>query len=452
MGHGRLGGCLSLALGGVLLVATGSPGWASTERVARWPQFQGTAAHRGENPLERRLTAQSVTGLALSWVGQVPGDLDWASPVVSQGSVYITGGDAGLVVFPESGCGAGTCQPSWTGRTGPQAIAAPAVMGGLVYVASQASRTSNDGRLNVFAAAGCGQPTCDPLWRGIGGTESFLISSPAVASGVVYVGSFDGTLFAFGAAGCGASICEPLWTGSTGGPIDSSPAVAGGLVFVGTTDGSLYAFPAAGCRSATCSPLWRGLTGGSIDIASPTVADGVVLVGNGDAIVAFDASGCGAPTCQPLWTGPAELTSNAPAVSRGVVYVDAQPILQGGQSIGVVEAFPLHGCGSPICEPVWSGINFATGAESSPVVANGVLYIGKGPASGFPVDSGVYAFDARGCGAAICEPLAFVQAGPQQFYLSSTPAVVNGRVFMGSTETSSDQAGLYAFELPAVGD
>jgi outer membrane protein assembly factor BamB len=194
--------------------------------------------------------------------------------------------------------------------------------------------------------------------------------------------------------------------------------------------------------------VWRGLTGGAIDIASATVVDGVALVTNGDFLVAFDASGCGNPVCEPLWKGPAELMSNTPAVSDGIVYVDAQPFLQGGRSIGVIEAFDLAGCGAAVCQPLWSGINFATGFESSPVVANGVVYIGKGPASGFPVDSGVYAFDAAGCGRDICNPLTFVQTGPEQFYLSSTPAVVNGRVYMGSTETAG-QAGLYVFELPA---
>ena len=46
------------------------------------------------------------------------------------------------------------------------------------------------------------------------------------------------------------------------------------------------------------------------------------------------------------------------------------------------------------------------------------------------------------------ESIGFVQTTDQQFYLSSTPAVVNGRVYMGSTETNSNQAGVYVWELP----
>jgi outer membrane protein assembly factor BamB len=362
------------------------------------------------------------------------------------GSAYLAGGDAGLVVFDAAGCGQPTCQPIWSGKTGPQAIATPALAGGFAYVPSQASFTSNDGRLNVFDARGCGAPVCRPVWTGIGGTESFLVSSPAVAGGVVFVAGFDGKVYAFDAGGCGSASCDPLWTGRAGAPIDSSPAVAGGVVYVGDTDGMLSAFPAGGCGSPACEPVWQGETGGSIDIASPTVAGGVVLVSGGDFLFAFDAAGCGQPVCQPLWKGAAELMSNTPAVSDGVVYVDAQPILQGGRSVGVIAAFDLDGCGAaPTCQPMWSGINFTTGFESSPVVANGVVYIGKGPATF--VDAGIFAYDAAGCGKAICEPIAFVQTGPEQFYLSSTPAVVDGRVSMGSTETEG-QAGLYVFDRP----
>jgi hypothetical protein len=67
-----------------------------------------------------------VSLLAVSWVGQVLGSLNWASPVVARRHAYITAGDAGLAVFPANGCGAPTCALEWTGVTGPQAIATPA--------------------------------------------------------------------------------------------------------------------------------------------------------------------------------------------------------------------------------------------------------------------------------------------------------------------------------------
>ena len=132
------------------------------------------------------------------------------------------------------------------------------------------------------------------------------------------------------------------------------------------------------------------------------------------------------------WVGkvPGELDWASPVVAGGSVYVTA--------GSGGLAVFPADGCGQ----------DFSNAPESSPVVANGVVYVGKGPASGFPVDSGVFTYDARGCGQKTCDPLGFAQTGPEQFYLSSTPAIVNGRVYMGSTDTPTNQAGLYVFALP----
>ena len=61
-------------------------------------------------------------------------------------------------------------------------------------------------------------------------------SSPAVANGVVYVGSTDNNIYALN-AGTGAL----LWKYTTGA-VQSSPAVANGVVYVGSTDGNVYAF------------------------------------------------------------------------------------------------------------------------------------------------------------------------------------------------------------------
>src|SRR5205823_4725350 len=108
--------------------------------------------------------------------------------------------------------------------------------------------------------------------------------SPAVANGMVYVGADDHKFYAFSAAGttgCAAGppkVCDPLWTATTGGNVRSSPAVAAGVVYVGSDDGMLYAFPAgtgtaAGCSGTpkTCNPLWTTPSGFAIG-SSPAVA------------------------------------------------------------------------------------------------------------------------------------------------------------------------------------
>src|SRR5712692_3958655 len=72
------------------------------------------------------------------------------------------------------------------------------------------------------------------VWLSDFGITSVAYSSPAVANGVVYVGSDDDKLYAFKANGCGQPTCSPLWTASVGSAIWSSPAVANGVVYVGS--------------------------------------------------------------------------------------------------------------------------------------------------------------------------------------------------------------------------
>ena len=66
-------------------------------------------------------------------------------------------------------------------------------------------------------------------------TDGMVNSSPAVADGVVYVGSGD-RLYALD-----AKTGQEKWRFKTDGAIVSSPAVAGGVVYFASTDGYLYA-------------------------------------------------------------------------------------------------------------------------------------------------------------------------------------------------------------------
>src|SRR5262249_14716682 len=66
-----------------LAAAPGAHAGAGPATGASWPQYQGNAAHTGLNTKETTLDTGNVADLQLSWVGQVPGQLDWASPVVT---------------------------------------------------------------------------------------------------------------------------------------------------------------------------------------------------------------------------------------------------------------------------------------------------------------------------------------------------------------------------------
>jgi outer membrane protein assembly factor BamB len=316
---------------------------------------------------------------------------------------------------------------AWTGTGLWFESSSPAVADGVVYIGSR------DDHLYAFPV-GCANDgaSCAPVWKAA--TGGVIESSPAVINGVVYVGSADGKLYAF-AVGCntGGGPCSPIWTGATGGAIEySSPAVSNDVVYIGSEDGKLYAF-AVGCNTGggPCSPIWTGATGNWITSA-PAVAGGVVYVGSRDNKLYAFAVGCntGGGPCSPIWTGATgNVIVSSPAVAGGVVYV--------GSEDGKLYAFEV-GCntGGGACTPLWTGWADGSGISySSPAVANGVVYIGS-------QDHKLLAFDAAGvtgCSATHCAP---IWTGATGNVIVSSPAVANGVVYVGSDDNK-----LYAFAV-----
>src|SRR6185503_12143627 len=166
------------------LVASGAPAGAAGAGTVEWPQFRFDDNRTGFNPFEFTLTKRNVPTLSLDWQAQLGNIVLSSSPAVVNDTVYIGSSDGVLWAFPASGCGQSLCTtPLWQSTNLAQIIDSPTVSNGIVYVGSQTSFTSNDGKLNAFAADGCGQSICPPLWQGIAGTQSILDSSPAVSNG-----------------------------------------------------------------------------------------------------------------------------------------------------------------------------------------------------------------------------------------------------------------------------
>jgi outer membrane protein assembly factor BamB len=392
------------------VTATGqTSGLSATQNflvATNWAQFHFSPTNSGFNPYENVISPANVPGLKLAWTNNSAGPIG-SSPAVASGVLYVGTQFNGLLAFSAAGTGCSgspvTCNPLWTGTIPAQAVTSPAVAGGVVYV------TAGDGELYAFRAAGCGAAACNPLWTGA--IMSNSQSAPTVAGGVVYVTS-GSSLYAFRAAGCGAATCNPLWTGTGGSGVEggSVPAVSGGKVYVAAYKG-VAAFSAAGCGAATCNPLWTGATniGG---ISSPAVANGVAYVGTAGGLAAYRAAGCGAAACNPLWTfAPSGFQIVAtPAVANGVVYVpDA-----GGTLYAVSTAGAL----------LWTAAS-VTGSDP-PAVADGVVYAAASSGA-------LYAFSAAGitgCSGSplVCTPLWTSPAGTS---ISSSPVVVNGMVYVG---------------------
>jgi outer membrane protein assembly factor BamB len=185
----------------------------------------------------------------------------------------------------------------WVSLTGGSVESSPAIANGIVYVGS------GDDKLYAFTAAA-------GALKWSAATGGNVLSSPAVASGVVYAGSDDGKLYAFNATN-GA----PKWSAMTSSFVESSPAVVNGVVYAASGDFKLYAFDAG-----TGARKWSTAAGGSIN-ASPVVANGTAYVGAEDGrLYAFDAT-----TGTLKWS--AATTSSifaAAAVSNGIVYVGSE--------------------------------------------------------------------------------------------------------------------------------
>jgi uncharacterized repeat protein (TIGR01451 family) len=186
-----------------------------------------------------------------------------SSPAAANGVVYVTAAGGANV----DALDAGTGTLLWTYTVPGQSsniVSSPAVANGLVYFGS------DDGKVYALNAS-----TGAVLWSFVTGRP--VESSPAVANGVVYIGSDDGKVYALNASTGGV-----LWSFNTGssptdnnlsgifGGVRSSPALANGVVYVGSDNGNLYAL-----NAGTGAWLWGHYTGPAGRF-SPVVVDGVV--------------------------------------------------------------------------------------------------------------------------------------------------------------------------------
>jgi hypothetical protein len=460
----RLGRASTLAAGLLaVIVAAAVPAAAapqpSTAAVNSWPQYGQNARHTGTNPNEHAFNTGNIANLKVVSKAHV-GDnsVDKGGPVVAGGRMYIGDVNGNLSVFSSGGCGAESCEPLWQAHIDGTIDSTPALAGDLVLFAA-----TNIHLLYAFPAAGCGAAICEPVW--VGKLQDGATGSVTVSDGTAYVGDFSGHLYAFHAAGCGHPTCKPLWTGvGLSNEELGTSAVGNGNVYVTSFEvsdalltGRLLVFPATGCGHMTCEPSWTADIGGpgtGVAVAGTTVFTGSsTLFGEGTNtdfhLMAFAARGCGMAVCPPLrtyFTGDIG-TEGAPAIAGGFVFASSNgapdPTLIGG-----VSAYPIAGCGAAQCQAAWTGLSFAMSPSSPPVVVGDVVMVGKGPASGFPVDAGFFTYNVKGCGATLCLPISLLQVGDSQFYDGAPLAVAEGKIFMASTDNNDGHSNVYTAALP----
>jgi len=267
-------------------------------------------------------------------------------------------------------------------------------------------------------------PRHEPKLKWQFATGGQVISSPAIANGMAYVGSTNQQLYALD-----LQTGQPKWKFATESSISSSPAVAGGMVYFACYDGNFYALDAA-----TGTLKWKFETGGErrfahknlhglhpsgevspdpwdFFLSSPAVYNGAVFFGSGDNyIYSLDAA-----TGALKWkfrTG--DVVHASPAIADDTVYI--------GSWDSMMYAIEATG------KPKWRfqagldpQIGNQQGFQSSPAVVDGVVYVGCR-------DSNVYAIDAK--------------SGTKKWAVSNngswilpTPAVYEGKVYFGTSDT-----------------
>jgi outer membrane protein assembly factor BamB len=343
IGIGVYGSCILLL---ILIMALTPEAVAADTMFRNDPQHTGVFENGGTIPTNTEL-----------WRFETR---DLGSPVVTSGVVYLGGNPVYLGSGSEYNLyaiDAVTGTELWKFSTGGMVESTPAVASGIVYIGS--------GDSNLYAIDAV---TGKEKWKFA--TDGWIFSSPAVASGVVYIGSFDKnlnncktSLYAIDAV-AGTELWRFTTEGDLKGNVVSSPAVANGVVYVGSFDKNLYAIDAVTGREK-----WRFATGDLVS-SSPAVANGVVYVGSDDKnLYAIDTV-----TGKEKWRfATGDLVSSSPAVANGVVYVGSWDD-------------NLYAIDAVTGKEKW---RFQTGdfVESSPAVASDVVYVGSR-------DKNLYAIDA----------------------------------------------------------
>ena len=208
---------------------------------------------------------------------------------------------------------------------------------------------------------GSGVPGAGPTWKFT--TGGWVLTTPVVVDGVVYIGSDDGSLYALdGDSG------EMLWSFAAGDAIRSVPAVVDGTVYFGSNDNHLYALDAT-----TGEELWRHDTGDWVQY-SPAVGNGMVYFparGQWDRTVhALDAA-----TGEVVWVTEPPY----PIKERLTPTVHGDRVYAQGADYGTFYALD-----AATGEVAWRA-EVGGYAESAPTVLDGVVYL--------TVINQAYAFD-----------------------------------------------------------
>ncbi|MGI9058608.1 MAG: PQQ-binding-like beta-propeller repeat protein [Ktedonobacteraceae bacterium] len=299
-----------------------------------WVQQGFNREHTGYNVFENVLNTTNVSQLTQSWV--YPNVTYSSVAIVANNFAYI--GCYGNTNYALCAFNATTGQLLWSYSTGNNIVSTPAVASGLVYFGSP------DGKLYALNAA-----TGQLVWSYATG---FTINdTPLIANGLVYIGASNGVLYALN------GVTGHLVWKSTFQSIFSTPSIDGGLLYV-SAGGSLYAL-----TSSTGKIAWHVQAQGG----TPVIANGIIYLSDtvDNKLLALKEQ-----TGALLWSNTypnSYATPSDPSVANGVVYITLQ------------SACNLEALSATTGAILWqyNSVDQTTCIENTPAVANGVVYAGS---------------------------------------------------------------------------
>jgi len=298
---------------------------------------------------------------------------------------------------------------------------------GLILIASgclaQTTFHGNMARTGVYDSAGLNQ-LGGVKWTFTAGGP--IVTSPAIADGVVYIAALDGHLYAID-----QETGKEKWNFKSSMPIASSPTVVGSTLYFVSSVGALVAMDTAAGKprwvytaeyerkfeaknlhgyppkEQTIPDAWDMFT------SSPAIANGKAFFGLGDGNI----YGVDAQSGVLQWKFQTkDVVHASPAIFNNTVYV------------GSWDSY-LYALDAETGQPKWTfktgedaAIHNQVGFQSSPAVADGIVYVGCR-------DAHVYAIDAVTGTKKWDYPTS-------KSWVIGTPAVRNGVVYVGTSDSS----------------
>jgi len=241
-----------------------------------------------------------------------------------------------------------------------------------------------------------------------------LPAPPVVDNGIAYLNTLDGGVYALN-----ASSGHTVWRYQTGGNIISSPVVANNVVFVGSTDNYIYAL-----NAQNGALLWRFDAAVGNESVAPSglfVANGVVYGAASDQIDHSYHFAINASSGAQLWRVKVrdQLFTGVQDVNN-VLYLASSAIThEGGPR--TTDSY-VYAYAAATGKQLWISSKIGDVVLSTPTVSNNVVYVGS-------QDTYVYALDAQ-TGVRLWRHRL---GGP----IYPSPVVANGVLFVGVASNPS---------------